>query len=849
MVWFLLLYSFKRIKLTILFWLLPIMGSYNNVYICRKISYLVNIQKLFSYLLTWLLLFSNLAVFSQQVKVIDFKSGEALPYVTIMNPSGSNTSHTNVKGMARVSSFENDSMIFRMVGYNDTLIPYSSIETDLMIVKLHQDNVALNEFVVSAHRWEQDKEDIAAKIENIDAREIDFKNPQTAADLVGETGYVYVQKSQLGGGSPMIRGFATNRILLVADGVRMNNAIFRSGNLQNIISLDAQSVKNAEVLFGPSSVIYGSDAIGGVLDFHTIDPEVSTSGNTEVNGNTMLRSASANGEKSIHFDLNAGGEKWASLSSFSFSDYDDQKMGSHGPDDYLRNNIQKRINGRDSILSNDDPELQVPTGFHQFSGIQKVLYKASENLELQYGLYYSRTSDIPRYDRLIQGNDEDGLQYAQWYYGPQSWMMNHLKVTHKAENNKAYNKVRFTAAFQDYEESRHDRRFRSSKLRHRNENVKAYSLNADFEKEAGQKTSFFYGGEGVLNRVFSNAEEENINTGVTSAAPSRYPSGASWESYSVYALLRHKYKNWLTLNAGARYNHFIINAPFDTTFYNFPFTEAKINNGAPTGSFGFTVHPGNKWRAYANVSTGFRAPNIDDVGKVFDSEPGAVVVPNPDLKAEYAYNAEAGFVLQLLKQIKFDGAVYYTLLENAMSRRPYSFSGKDSIIYDGRLSEVQALQNVSSAEIWGVQGGVFVQLTNNFSLKSDFSYQTGKVNDDSFEEEYPVRHVAPWFGSSAMTYRFRMVKLQAYIRYNGAFEYEDLSLSERNKPHLYAKDENGKLYVPSWYTLNFRASFQLEEGVKLTAGVENITDIRYRPYSSGIAAPGRNFTVAMHVNF
>ena len=91
------------------------------------------------------------------------------------------------------------------------------------------------------------------------------------------TGAVFIQKSQLGGGSPMIRGFSTNRILIVVDGVRMNNAIYRSGNLQNIISIDALATEEAEVIFGPGSIIYGSDDIGGVMDFHSLTPRYSLS--------------------------------------------------------------------------------------------------------------------------------------------------------------------------------------------------------------------------------------------------------------------------------------------------------------------------------------------------------------------------------------------------------------------------------------------------------------------------------------------------------------------------------------------------------------------------------------------
>jgi hemoglobin/transferrin/lactoferrin receptor protein len=119
----------------------------------------------------------------------------------------------------------------------------------------------LNEVVISANRWEQNLREVSSRVTKVGAQQIQFQNPQTAADLLGLSNQVFIQKSQLGGGSPMIRGFATNRVLLVVDGVRMNNAIFRSGNLQNVISLDANAIEETEVIFGPGSVMYGSDAI------------------------------------------------------------------------------------------------------------------------------------------------------------------------------------------------------------------------------------------------------------------------------------------------------------------------------------------------------------------------------------------------------------------------------------------------------------------------------------------------------------------------------------------------------------------------------------------------------------
>ncbi|MDO7618925.1 MAG: TonB-dependent receptor plug domain-containing protein, partial [Flavobacteriaceae bacterium] len=141
------------------------------------------------------------------------------------------------------------------------------------VVYLQRNAFELDEVVMSVSKWEQQRKDVPQKIVGINAQSIAFNQPQTAADMLQQTGKVYVQKSQLGGGSPMIRGFAANRLLLSVDGVRMNNAIFRGGNLQNSIAVDPFSIKNTEVIFGSGSVIYGSDAIGGVVHYYTKEPQ------------------------------------------------------------------------------------------------------------------------------------------------------------------------------------------------------------------------------------------------------------------------------------------------------------------------------------------------------------------------------------------------------------------------------------------------------------------------------------------------------------------------------------------------------------------------------------------------
>jgi hemoglobin/transferrin/lactoferrin receptor protein len=795
------------------------------------------------------LLFTGLSMplMSQTVNVKSEVTRQPLKVVSISSKQPEVSLTTDGNGQADISGMKGaDSITFRLLGYRSAVRSYSEIKANDFTVYLQRSDISLDNVTISATRWEQKQKDVPNKIATITSEEVTLQNPQTAADLLGTSGEVYIQKSQLGGGSPMMRGFATQRVLLVVDGVRMNTAIFRGGNLQNVISLDPFSIEMTEALFGPSSVMYGSDAIGGVMSFQTLPAELSETDEPRIDGNAVARYSSANSEQTGHFDINIGLDKWAWRTSISHSDYGDQHMGSFGPDAYLRPQYAKRIDSQDVAVRNDQPEVQKPSGFTMTYLMQKIRYQPSESWDLSYGFHYSTTSDIPRYDRLYRRNNGRPGN-AEWYYGPQKWMQNNLTIEHK-QSNPLYNNARLTVAQQFFEESRHDRDFGDPNMRHRVEQIDVYTANLDLERSFGDKHTLFYGAEGVVNQVGSEAWEENINTGVEQDVGTRYPDGSNWNSYAGYLNYRFAISNQVTLRAGARYNQVTAQAEFDTSFYPLPFTSAELNTGAFTGSLGLVYRSVTDWEIYGNLSTGFRAPNIDDIGKVFDSEPGSVIVPNPDLGPEYAYNAEVGIAKMFNQVVKVDVTGFYTLLENALVRRDFSLNGRDSIVYDGTLSQVQALKNASQARVWGVQGGIEVKLPNGIGLSSRINVQEGEELRDE-GKNVPLRHAAPTFGETHLTYSRERMKLDLYSRYNGEIAYDDLSPSEKGKPHLYAPDGNGNHHSPAWYTLNFKALYQLTDVFMLTAGVENITDQRYRTYSSGIAAPGRNFILSVKASF
>lgn len=704
----------------------------------------------------------------------------------------------------------------------------------------------LGEVIVSVNKWEQKLNELPNKIVKVNRYDILKNNPQTAADLLGQTGTVFIQKSQLGGGSPMIRGFATNRVLLVIDGVRMNNAIYRSGNLQNVISIDALSTETAEVIFGPGSLIYGSDAIGGVMDFHTLDARFSKDKKIVVKGSVLGRYSTANKENTLHADINLGWKKWSLLSSLSYSKFDDLKMGKNGgQDSYLRPEYVERINNKDSIVKNGDPRIQRFSGYDQLNFLQKIRFRPNEHWDLLYSFTHAKTGVAPRYDRLIQYRN-GALRFAEWYYGPMLWNMHTLQILH-SKKTSIYEDARLTVAYQDYKESRIDRSKANINRNRQVESVDAISANWDATKNAG-KGQLFYGLEYVHNKVGSFGERTNISTNVVTPMVSRYPDGSTWSTTGIYGSYKINLHTKVTLTTGLRYSYNTLDATFDTTFIKFPYKNAKLRDGALTGNAGLVFRPAEGWQLNGNISTGYRMPNVDDIGKLFESVPGNISVPNPDLTPEYAWNFEMGIIKTIPNKFRIELNGFYTILKNAIVRRPTTFNGSDSILFNGILSQVEALQNVAKATVSGFQASAEFYFTKSVSLQTHANWISGKETDDINDEQVPLRHAPPFYGSTSIRYRLKKIFVEASAQYNSEIENVKLAPSEQVKTDIYAKDADGKPYSPGWHTVNLKATYQLSKNLLVTTGWENITNQRYRPYSSGIVAAGSNFIISLRVS-
>lgn len=726
-------------------------------------------------------------------------------------------------------------------GYRSLELNYDSISSQHYRIYLESKSFNFNEIVFTANKYQEHKEDIPYQIDVVKAQDIQFNNPQNSADLLQQKGSVFVQKSQMGGGSPNLRGFEANKVLIVVDGIRLNNAIFRSGHLQNVITIDPSIIDRAEIMFGPSSVMYGSDALGGVMHFYTKNPELSSTGNSLVKMNISSRFSSANQEKYIHADISYGAKKWGMLTSVSAADYHDLRVGNNRSDKYpdfgSRDWYVERIGERDSLIANDKPNTMRPSGYSQLDILQKFLFLPTSYLSHNVNFQYSTSTDIPRFDRLTEWRNGNP-RYAEWNYGPQRRFMSSYQLKH-IRKNTYYDQLSVIVGYQDIGESRINRDFQSAGRNTRQETVRVGSVNIDANKVIRTNHELAYGFEGIVNHVNSSAYTEDIITGKMTGLNTRYPDGGSTlNSGAAYFTHRWEVNDKLTLTDGIRFTGVALYSRFNNRFFPFPFASIRQINQALSGNIAAVLKPGKGWRISLLGATGFRAPNLDDVTKVFDSQPGNVVVPNPNLKPEYSYNGELSISKTLGDVLRVELTGFYTWYTNAIVVRNFNLNGEQFIVYEDSLSRVQANVNAGTAFIAGFNNNIYLDL-GKWSFSNSLTYTYGQET----ESDVPMDHIPPFFGKSELTYKGKGFQTAFYAMYNGW-----------KRPDRYSpRDENNAFFAtedgwPAWWTLNLKTSFALSPKLKLQAGIENLLDVHYRPFSSRISAPGRNIFVSLRAS-
>lgn len=758
---------------------------------------------------------------------------------------------TDLNGKFTLQGSIGDDVIFSLeyVGFKDLQISFSDIQKNNNTIQLLADNQILEEVIIIG-RTNARPIDLPYQIERITSEEIYKSSAQNSADAIGLNAGAYIQKSQLGGGSPTLRGFEANKILLVVDGVRMNNAIYRNGHLQNAITIDPSILEQAEVIFGAGSLLYGSEALGGVIHFRTKSPllnfDESVSSKHKISA--FARFNSSNNEKRFHIDHVFSKRKFGVLTSVTYSDFGDLRTGSNRSSEYpefgLRPNFVEVINGEDVVQVNDNPNVQVGTGFSQYDILQKWAFEVSDDIKTELNLQYSNSSNIPRYDNLAE-NRNGNLRFAEWYYGPQERILISPKISF-SKKNLLFDNAQLIGSFQKIAEDRISRNLNDSVEENQNEDVKVFGVTLDFNKRLHQNHKLVYGLDYHYNEVvstaFSRTNPYSSNPTLASDILTRYPSGGSQlKNFGVY--IQHNWQNrdssiiWIN---GLRWTNQTVDILYDRSdvieWPEFFYGGIVNKNSALVGISGLNIVKGD-FTFKASSGTSFRSPNVDDLAKIRVNG-DEITVPNTNLDSEKVWNNE--LTIEYRKKAFAIGLTgYYTHISDAIIREDFLLPDGSSIyINRGDTLNVTGNVNANSGTIKGVSLQLEVDLTSKLTFNSNLNIQRGEARNNEGEKS-PLGHIPPTFGRSTLGYNTENFDVQLNWQFNLWKRLEDFGGSVDN-PELATVDGS-----PAWHNIGINAQFHMNESITLSGGIDNIFDVHYRPFASGLSAPGRHVVFAI----
>ena len=813
-------------------------------------------------LLLFICVLSFSSIFAQEIKVFD-ELGSPIREAHFVSLEQNIHAFTNKDGIVNLAEFGTNEPL--QISHSSFISVFTNKKN--ILLNNHQiilvfDSETLGEIVLLTRIDDENLKTTADRRVILHQKEIERLNTQTTADLLEKRAGVNVQKSQMGGGSPVIRGFEANRVLLVVDGVRLNNAIYRGGHLQSIISVDNATLEQVEIIFGPSSSEYSSDGLGGVIHLHTKRPKFTDSPIFKQNYST--RFATANKGLSQHYDLSYTSKGFSIFSSVSTSDFDDLKMGAvrkHGYENWGKV-YHYMVNGKQK--ENPNPNIQKHTGYSQKDFLQKAIFRLSDKLLFTGNFQFSNSSNVPRFDKMndyksISFNQEtetteyEDLKYATWNYGPQKRSFYSMQFDYSA-NSLLLDSAQLIFGYQDVFETRLVQKIDSDESIDQHENVDIYSINANF-----RKNKLHYGLEFYNNQVLSKAFKtiDNISNPYDQT---RYPNGgssmSSWAAYITYAK---KVSEKLKLNAGIRFTENKLSGKYIQVrmpTITLPYDSIDNKYNAFTGNFSAAYFPNESWKIAAIVSSGFHAPNLDDVSKVF-YKGSNVTIPNFNLRPEYANTAEINITKNINNRILLNANAYYTAISDAIMRVEADSIHKVGVIIDPEegFTSIKTNQNTGKAEIYGATASLSMRIASNYTLETDYTYIKGRNKDT----DLPFTHIPPSFGKTAIYADFDHWRASFYALYNGSKPMEEYDLisgtdNEEESPILWTNLEESDTWVieyqgtPAWYTLNMSFMYRFSESFTLQLAAENILDHHYKTFASGLSAPGRNFILTLRAN-
>lgn len=618
----------------------------------------------------------------------------------------------------------------------------------------------------------------------LDSASLMQKMPRsTPESLQGEAG-VFVQKTNHGGGSPFIRGLTGNQTLLLLDGIRINNSIFRYGPNQYFNTIDPYTIGKLEILKGAGSVQYGSDALGGVI--HVRSRQAQLADKAYVQGTGFGRFINQKMEQSWRAEIAAGNNKAAFLGGYSHKHFGD-------------------------LIGGDTTGRQTPSGYGEQSFDAQIKLQIAEGWKLRIVHQSVLQKDVPVYHKVVLE------KFAYNKMDPQRRHLTYLTLSRNF-NRETLQSAELTVAAQNSFERRKSQKLGKAAFTHEEDNIYTYSVSIDVQHRFREWWTSNSGAEIYLDKISSAKTNFDTVGAIGVSARGLYPDASRYNNFSVFTLHHFNIENF-QFEAGLRYNS--LQALIPTKDLG----EVKISPAAMVGNLGVMYNLTPRMRAYAHVSSGFRAPNIDDLGTL-----GVVDFryekPAYGLNPEKTYHYEMG-LRHFDKKLQAHAAVYYMDMRSIIARikQTEKING-----YDVYLKE-----NVEKGYIMGVEFSANYHLTDALSIDANYAAQKGW----SISKAEPMRRIPPAFGAAGI--KFKNNGMYASLETLGSAKQNKLAAGDKSDNRIPAGG------TPGWFITNVYAGYSLKFA-DFSMSLQNIFNKDYRIHGSGINGMGRSLILSIRTS-
>ncbi len=743
--------------------------------------------------------------------------------------------------------------------------------------------VQLPEITVTATRTVKSPYKTPNAITVLDQKHFQRTNAEHAANLLQDVVGVIAQETTVGQGSPMLRSLTGYQTVIQIDWVRLNNATFRSGPNQYTATIAPEMIERAEVLLGSSSVLYGSGAMGGVVNFFTKDiPLDASQGSWTIQPRALARYSTATQERLGRLQVTGIRGQFGFSIGGGLRYYGDINSGT-GYDLHYKNRkyeIVTEMPNNVQLYTYDDirevskkniPEAWLiddegPLNWHAYDADAKIAYQLNDTSKINIAYQMWRQPQTPRYDKIAP------QEFDEFFFEPQNRDLVYATYLAIPESH-TIDQYRITASFHRQEEGRNEVQRDADSRRHRNDTVNTIGLSAQLVSSVLPKQRIVGGGEFYFDTLQSQTVRtdaqgnETINDNLA-----RFIDGSQFWDASLYLQDEITIHDKVELTLGGRATLYQTNADLSIRAEDFDvFNEL---DSSLTGSAGVVIGLTNSVNLVGNIATAFRAPSLNDTTAVEVTNEG-VTAPSPDLNPETSWTIEGGFKVD---HSDFRGTLtlFHSRVNSLVARRPVQevyAEGEIPQLHQDLISQYEGIDvlvfdNVDEAQFQGVEIAGLVPINSTFSIFGNAAFMRGEVlliNGVAPDPEKPwearTRREPPLNGVVGIQWEPVNTNYWGTLFVRGAAEQRRLNRSDIRDPRIQGKtrdpaevefDEKGNAVdagTPAWWTLNLQGGVKLFGYSRLTITLENLLDRRYRVHGSGVNSPGFNLSISLDNRF